>query len=165
MGWNETVSPPGCLGISRGSARLGIAYASVAAAQLVSGPRLGKGAEDCQPSRPLKSCRLASAQAELVPRNGVTPVEQAGEPDLRPQGCREVGPPGGQALDLEEWSVATDSAGLWQTLRGLRSLGSGSGLPRFYPVQWGVTRATGSLLSSSVGLLGYVLGDNSALGL
>lgn len=77
VGWNQTVSPPGCLRISRGSARLGTAYASVAVAQLVSGPRLGKRASDCQPSWPLKSWRLASAQAELVPRNGVTQVGRA----------------------------------------------------------------------------------------
>lgn len=56
------------------------------------------------------------------------------------------GPPRGQALDLEEWSVATDNAGLGQTLRGLKSLGA-QGLPGLHPVQWG--NHTGCRISAS----------------
>lgn len=52
-------------------------HANVAVAQIVSGPRLGKGAQGlCQPSQPLKSYSPASARAVPVPRNGMAHVEQ-----------------------------------------------------------------------------------------
>lgn len=94
-----------------------------------------------------------------MPRNGVWEV---GEHESRLSGLEGTEKWHSQE-DLEEWSVATDRA--TADPQGSGSLGVAPDLPRLHPGQWGVTRAVGSLLPSSVGFLGSVLGDSVALGL